>query len=444
LLSIDCVGVACSERWKIAGNSSARHRATPEGAERSEMMSRKNLNQQLRSLAGNLHSSKLPGGSVIAALLNRNLMTWSDRGGASRLFGEVWSERCWDLLQAGDARTGVLRARLGTDIERFAVIRLDANPRIAIQAGRHKLPNPDFVVVGHDRDDRDHVYAVDAKFAVDRIRSEQISPESMESLVGLPSGIVLREIQSQGGIGLTDRVTYRNGLFIGPDHPMNRFFRSLHMESGETDIESGEITLVPVSSGEVFGLLPEKAVIDFLASVDRLQPAGDQDLLSAMYYLRLACAASWFHQEMTRPLLSLRETVRPETAAVDRELRRRAKQHRTAFEVIASWARQAERQVQTREIVQRAASLPLRMGDLRAAATTIGRGEDRKLVRSARGMLEKRYIRRLIDEIGEVPATPRHTIDDVVQEIRKVNRKLQPELRRDVDRIFDRLLTEDG
>jgi hypothetical protein len=369
-------------------------------------------------------------------------MTWSDRGGASRTFGEAWAERCWQLLQAGDARTGVLRERLGADIYRYAVIRLDNNPRIALQAGRHKLPNPDFVVVGHDRQGRDHLYAVDAKFAIDRIRRSQISPESMESLIALPGGIVRQEIERQSGITVSDEPEYQDGLFIGPRHPINDFFQTLHVRSKTTEIEPDEIVLVPVSADELFGTTPEKPVIDLLVRLDDLKFRGDQELIAGMYYLRLACAAKWFHQELEAPLLTLRPPRRPDPIEVEDELRSRMDGHATAFNVIASWARETDRQLKTREAIRHAATLPLRMDELRAAAESVGRRDDRKLVRSARGLLETQYMRRLIEEVGEVPARPHPSVNAVLDRIRSANRALQPEIRRNIPRVFSHLLDE--
>ena len=80
-------------------------------------------------IEGNVLSDKLPGGSLIAAVLDRQLMSWSDRGGASRTFGDRWSEQC----------TAALHDWIGTERpvpggEPFvlrSVVRLDENPAIA-------------------------------------------------------------------------------------------------------------------------------------------------------------------------------------------------------------------------------------------------------------------------------------------------------------------------
>ena len=52
----------------------------------------------------NVKSPLLPGGNLIAASLDRQLMVWSDRGGASRHIGDRWALRTAVALREGQER----------------------------------------------------------------------------------------------------------------------------------------------------------------------------------------------------------------------------------------------------------------------------------------------------------------------------------------------------
>src|SRR5262245_23708935 len=98
-----------------------------------------------------VRSRLLPGGDLVAAVLNRQLMVLADRGGASGSVGRRWADVCAAAVAGlvGQASPVPGGGPAPFVIERVA--RLDDVPRIATVASRRGLQNPDFLFVGtHD------------------------------------------------------------------------------------------------------------------------------------------------------------------------------------------------------------------------------------------------------------------------------------------------------
>src|SRR3954452_20309168 len=77
-----------------------------------------------------IRSELLPGGDFISAVLNRQLMAYSDRGGSSGIIGQRWADHCGDVVEhwVGGV-SDVPGGRPAIQIDRVA--RLDAFPAIA-------------------------------------------------------------------------------------------------------------------------------------------------------------------------------------------------------------------------------------------------------------------------------------------------------------------------
>src|SRR3954447_24125575 len=136
----------------------------------------------------NVTSGRLPGGDLVAALFNREVMALADRGSASNLIGSRWGD-----LAAEYASTwiGQERSILGRSDETMHVVqveRLDAIPQLAAAASRRSLKHPDLFIVG-ERNGRPTIQAADAKFSVETARAKQVSPEAV---------LALRALQHQG------------------------------------------------------------------------------------------------------------------------------------------------------------------------------------------------------------------------------------------------------
>jgi hypothetical protein len=398
------------------------------------------LTRELRKLPGNIRSPKLPGGTLISAVLDRRLMAWSDRGGASRIFGDIWSEHCWFYLNNG----ATIFEEVSFDHSGTHVIRLDDNPKIAIQAGRHQLPNPDFLILHPEQAGQFSVRAVDAKFAVDRLRRMQISPESIRELIELPGSLAREEIENRLGAGTANRLVYAPGAFLGPSSLLNDYFYLRHTSGEEPAIPSDELHLLAVKPSALFAEIEEHSLMNLMISIDDLVATNpESELILGMYYLRLASAARWFTTQAHQPLLSI-EPVDPADISTTCEVTTaRIERGESAYGLIETWSVAIDRHAERQKQVQEAARLPVRMSEIRGLLERSGRGEDKKLLRRVRGRLEKIFIRRLVESTGEIPAQPRKSMDLIANDVRDASRKLRTEMVQQVELVIEQIDGED-
>jgi hypothetical protein len=397
------------------------------------------LTRELRKVPGNIRSPKLPGGTLVSAVLDRHLMTWSDRGGASKIFGDVWSEHCWAYLHNG----ATLFRSQTFDIANALVIRLDDNPAIAIQAGRRQLPNPDFLILHSRRDETVAVRAVDAKFAVDRLRRTQVSPESIRELIELPGSLARVEIETKLGNVAIQNLDYEQGAFLGPNSILNDYFFERHTSGEQPLIPTEEIYLLSVTSGELFTEIEEFQLMELFQSIDSLHASTtESELVLGMYYLRLASAARWFANQSKKPLLSAEVPEPVEIAEVIETAENRVEPGESAYGLIEAWSSAAEAAVQRQKLVQESARLPIRMSEIRRALEERGLGEEKKLLRKVRGALEQSFILCLVEQTGEIPPEPEDSIHVITEGLRDSSRSLRQEMLRQMDSVITHLTVE--
>jgi hypothetical protein len=400
------------------------------------------LTRELRKLPGNIRSPKLPGGTLISAVLDRRLMTWSDRGGASRIFGEIWSEHCWVHLNNG----ATIFESESVDLEQAEIIRLDDMPKIALQAGRNQLPNPDFLVIYRAAaSDAYSVRAIDAKFAVDRLRRIQVSPEAIRDLIELPGSHARAAIETRIGPGAIDRLHYESGAFLGPNSLLNDYFFERHTTGSDPAIPAQEIHLIAVGAEKLFSPTEEYRLMELFHSIDSISADEPKsELVVGMYYLRLATAARWFANQSQLPLLSAAE---PEPVAVDEvfdETHRRISAGESAYGLIESWSLTAEKQIERQKTVQDAARVPVRMSEIRRLLEQRGLGDEKKLVRRLRGLLEVAFRPLLIERTGEIPPTPNQSLQQTVEFVSGASRSLRPEMQQLAIELADQLAAEES
>lgn len=397
------------------------------------------LTRALRNLPGNVQDIALPGGSIVSAVMDRDLMTWSDRGGASRIFGEIWSEHCWEIIGNGTGERAAIADATGTE----TVLRLDANPRIATQAARNKLTNPDFLLISEESDTELRVRAVDAKFAFDRLRRTQISPDALRDLVELPGSLVRETIDAQVSANGDRTLEYGPGAFVGPRSLLNDFYYQRLTTGDEPDIPEAELLLLPVDAAAMYARTEEHPLMVLLEEMDGLGPyTTDTGVLFGMYYLRLACAARWFEEQSQKPLLSLDDQESVPVEHVVNSLRQRLDEGESAYQIIRNWSRSAEAAAAERTQVRNAARLPLRMAELRSMLEHAGLGDDKKRLKILRGSLERTFMRRLVEEVGEIPAQPREPVSTIVQRVQAQSRKLRPDLLKQASATVERFAQE--
>ncbi len=376
---------------------------------------------------GNIRSDLLPGGSLISAILDRRLMMWSDRGGASRYFGDRWSEQCTSALESWVGTEQPLRS--GEPFELEAVIRLDSNPQIAIQAGRHKLVNPDFVLYGRRRDGELVVRAADAKFAVDTIKPVQVSAEALEALLAVEGGLVRETIEQQVRTLLDHEIAVEPGVFVSPISPLTDFLLPRVASGPRAKIHPDDVILIPVDPVEMFQGLPMTPLVGPLARIDRLPVSPREHILSAMYYFRVACACFWMWAEEHAPILSLEPAPGGTAATVGPEVERRARRQESAFGLVSQWMDEIDEVARARRSFYDVARMPVAMRDLRTMVEAAGRTGERGLIRQVRGRLEQEYRQLLVEEVGEVPSRPSRPLPDILLDVARANKRLAPELK---------------
>lgn len=380
----------------------------------------------MRSISGNVLSDKIPGGSLIAALLDRNLMTWSDRGGASRQFGDRWSEQCTLALEASVGSEVPVPGGASFTLE--AVVRLDENPRIAIQASRHKLVNPDFVLYGTDKAGWHVLQSADAKFAVDTINSAQVSADALQALLDVEGGLVGEAIVAKLGSDSFEPLRVARGVFLSPQSPLTDYFLPRVTTGPGATVDPSEVVLLPADPAAMFAGSPLSRLIGVLARIDHLPVSPRNHLLAAMYYFRLASACAWLWVEQHTPLLTLEPRVEPDPGQLLDETTRRARDAATGIALVERWHLDVEAQEQTRRAMRDITAMPVRMRELRELLEQRGKGDERALLKQVRAALERHYRRRLVETVGVIPARPDRPLPQVLDEVATASRQLYPEL----------------
>lgn len=380
----------------------------------------------LRQIRGNIHSHLLPDGNLISALFDRQLMMWSDRGGASRDFGDRWSERVSEALAA---RIGAERPLPGDDVYRLeAVVRLDDDVRIAEQAGRHKLTNPDFVLFGRRTDGTPILQAADAKFAVDTIKPNQVSAEALQALLDVEHGLVRQALEQDIHDHDVIAAVAMPGIFVSPIGPLTDYFLPRLLSDPRHLVDRGQIELIDADPVGLFEPMPPGRLISQLARLDHLATSPRTNLLAAMYYYRVACACAWLWIEDRTPLLARDPHIEVDVEALSREVQSRAVEAESAYGLVTDWFNDVEIVSRNRKSLDEVMSLPVRMSEIRQLVERAGAGDDRRMVRMVRASLDRAFRARVIDLVGDIPAHPREPLGDVLMRVAEASRTQRPEM----------------
>src|SRR3954471_5341776 len=96
----------------------------------------------------NVPSGRLPGGDLVAALFNREVMALADRGSASNLIGQRWGDLAAAYAATWIGQERSLPGQADQSMRVVRVERLDAIPQLASAASRRSLKHPDLLLVG--------------------------------------------------------------------------------------------------------------------------------------------------------------------------------------------------------------------------------------------------------------------------------------------------------
>src|SRR5690606_26520416 len=176
-----------------------------------------------------ISSPVFPGGSILSAVFDRAVMRLSDRGGASGMIGDRWSDLTSAALDEWPGTT--ISTPDGEDVTISRVVRLDDIPAVARMASKRKLQNPDFVIVGTS-DTREVVFSADAKFSVETASSSQVSAEALQSLLDLG------EIFTTHLGDVDHRAEPVDGMFMSPEYSLTHYM--MRSEEHTSELQSRE------------------------------------------------------------------------------------------------------------------------------------------------------------------------------------------------------------
>ena len=382
-----------------------------------------------------VRDARLPGNSLIDAIFNRRLMSWSDRGGASMLLGSAWADHCRGYLHSIIGQD--VRVPDGSSFELRSVLRLDDDPLVEREANLNQLENPDFLLVGVDEAGGPVVQAADAKFAADRIKESQVSVKVVEDLLQIPETGATRALLAStlNGTEAGD-VVILPGIFISPDSPFTDALIDRARRRPVSDGAGDILVRIPVDPGRLFEATPPERLIPTVARLDRLAVSPRENLLAAVYYLRVASACFYLWDEQTRPLFgSPEDREPPEPGLVAAEVAKRAGSASSAYGQLVAWHRDLQGVMSTRKAITDAISLPVGVDEIR---TQVGDGQHAirgAEMRRARGTLERLYREQLLQLTGPIHADDPRSARALVKEIRARSRDLRPALVRTLQEI---------
>jgi len=384
-----------------------------------------------------VRSPLLPGGDLIAAVLDRELMALADRGGASNLVGDRWADICADHAAGWVDRDRPVPDDDPTPLRVARVLRLDDTPAVAAAASKRGLQNPDLLLVG-TRDGAATVQAADAKFSVETARAKQVSGAVVDALLGL------RDLLPELGRGLgADNWATLPGVFLCPNYPLTHLMMRRRQGILRVTVRPDEVVLVPAPAGAFFAPLAGSSVMDPLAGVDRLPIRTDESLLAGLYYFRLARAAVGCWLDATKPLLLHNDRPEFDEVAVHDEAATRAITARGAYDLVRRWHADVDAVRAQRTAVGQVAALPMLSRDLR---DLIGRlateaGAEPPSVNQVRRRLEGWYRGQLRERVGPL-LPPVADLPAALTDVAKVGAEVGPALPVEAARIIRELVAE--
>ena len=377
--------------------------------------------------AYNVRDPKLPGNSLIDALFNRRLMSWSDRGGASMLLGDAWARHCQTHLE--EAVGAPTRVPGGESFRLHTVLRLDDNPEVEREANLNQLSNPDFLLIGRYDQDAAVVQAADAKFAADRLKQVQVSVEAVEKLLTVPESGATRTLLQDAMNGVSSgEIVVVPGVFLSPASPFTDALLERASKSRRALANGDLLVRIPVDPGALFESSIQARLIPTVARVDRLPVSPRDNLLAAVYYLRIVCACLHLWDEQTKPYFTLEgQSEPPEPGVIAGEVGRRTVTATSAFSLVVAWHRELRDVMGARKAIADAISLPVGVDEIRRAVGSRNAKTSAE-VRKARGWLERSYRARLYASIGTIHSDDPRPVKRIIKEVRAKSRDLRPAL----------------
>ena len=379
-----------------------------------------------------LRSDAFPLGTLLDSYYDRQVTQLSDRGLASNMIGDRWSDVAAEYIERWPGSVVLLPD--GSSLAVRRVYRLDTTPAIASIASRRKLQNPDFIVAG-DRNGTEVLLAIDANFSIDTAKSAQVAGETLSALLDV--GPLITELLPD--LPLDAEVV--DGYFVAPDMPLSHYVLDLARGRLAARVPRRQALLIPVQPVPFLKPLTGSRLLGPLATIDGFRDHLRQDMLLAMYYFRLARACYGAYAETTTPIFG------PASASVgsESELERRtielARGARSSWEVVLQWDAAAERVRRQREAAYAAMAFPLANREVRdrIAAASKQRGVVAPSVNSVRRRIGSWYRDQFDEQLGIV-LPPVDDMATLLQRIHGIAAELTPTIDDAVRTIIDEVL----
>jgi len=380
-----------------------------------------------------VRSRLLPGGDLVAAVLNRQVMVLADRGGSSGSVGRRWADLSAGAVAGLVGRSSPVPGDRSTPFVVERVARLDDVPQIAASASKRGLQNPDFLFIG-THDGRPAIQAADAKFSVETARAKQVSPGVVEALFGL--GEIIRPLIGE----LPDEIEILPGVFLSPDYPLTDLMLRGRHGIVKATVGPEEVILIPAPAGAFFASLEGASLMPVLAGVDALPIRIEASLLAGLYYFRLSRAAigCWF--DAVRPLLPLNDAIDVDEPAVRAEAEARVAGARSACDLILAWDADVESVRAQRAAVEQVAGLPVMSKELRGWIEAACRqaGCEAPSANQVRRRLGAWFRAQLRERVGPM-SPPVEGFGERLRELGRIEASLTPRLEGETRRIVAEL-----
>jgi hypothetical protein len=381
-----------------------------------------------------IRSPLLPGGDLISAVLDREVMALADRGGASSMVGHRWADICADWAEGWCGRNSPVPGDAGTPLSIERVARLDARPEIARAASKRGMQNPDLLFLGTCAG-LPTIQAADAKFSVETARSKQVSPGVVEALLSVDN--LLSPLTGE----LAPNLSIVPGVFLCPDFPLTHTMLERGRGITRVTVSPDEIILVAVSAKEFFSRMEGANIMPILAGIDALPLDIRESLLAGLYYFRLSRASIGCWLDSVKPLLLYNDAVEVDTSAVEAEAENRASVANSAIDLVLAWDAEVQTVRAERASVEQVAALPLLTRDLRdiIAQESEALGVDAPSTNQVRRRVGAWYRGQLREIVGPM-LPPIDNFPKALQDLARAGASVAPRLETEARRIVVELI----
>jgi hypothetical protein len=381
-----------------------------------------------------LSSPVFPGGSLLSAIFDRDVMRLSDRGGASGLIGDRWSDICSAELASWPGTH--VETPDGPDASIERIVRLDDIPAIARTASRKKLQNPDYLALGRFPD-HPVMFSVDAKFSVETAVASQVSADALRSLTEIGSIFTDHVGVFQDGVEIVD------GIFLSPDYSLTHYMLGRRRGYRSVSVARHQIHLLPVAPVSFLKPLEGARMIPVFAEVDGYDPETRSSLLVALYYFRLARAVIGCWGEQVAPLLGPKKVDVVDLDAIEEQTRLYSRDAQSGWEIVDRWDAAAESVRTQRETVNRVTAVPIVNRELREEieAAVAEAGVEAPSMNRVRRRIGSWFRDEVIKQVGLL-TPPIADFPAVIHQLELVSAELRLQLPEATTRIIHEMILE--